>query len=78
MRFSWGKREWKGDWSVDSERWTRALRKKIGSDAFARGDGTFFMSFEDMLQRFHHMDIAKTREVRVRSESPSSCQFVAF
>jgi calpain-15 len=63
IRNPWGTREWKGAWSVDSEQWTKALRKRLGSDTFAKGDGTFFMSYDDMLERFHHMDIAKTREV---------------
>ena len=64
IRNPWGKREWKGDWSVSSEQWTRALRKRIGTDtAYAKGDGTFYMSFYDMLQRFHHLDVAKTQKV---------------
>lgn len=63
IRNPWGKREWKGDWSADSERWTKALRKRLGDGTFAKGDGTFYMSFDDMLQRFHHMDVAKAREV---------------
>jgi calpain-15 len=63
IRNPWGTKEWKGDWSADSERWTKALRQRLGSDTFAKGDGTFFMSYDDMLERFHHMDVAKTREV---------------
>jgi hypothetical protein len=58
IRNPWGTREWKGDWSADSERWTKALRERLGSsDTFAKGDGTFFMSFDDVLERFHHMDM---------------------
>ena len=65
IRNPWGKREWKGDWSVSSEQWTRALRKRLGTDTtFAKGDGTFYMSFNDMLQRFHHLDVAKTQKVQ--------------
>jgi len=64
VRNPWGAKEWNGDWSADSEQWTKALRKRLGSSqTFAKGDGTFFMSFESMLQRFHHMDIARTWEV---------------
>lgn len=69
IRNPWGKREWQGDWSADSERWTQKLRKRLGSATFAKGDGTFYMSFEDMLQRFHHMDVAKTQEVRTESNA---------
>ncbi|GKY90943.1 hypothetical protein MPSEU_000067100 [Mayamaea pseudoterrestris] len=60
IRNPWGKREWKGEWSADSERWTKALRTRLGSTTYAKGDGTFFMAFGDMIQRFHHMDVAKT------------------
>jgi hypothetical protein len=41
------------------------LRKRLGKETtFASGDGTFYMSFDDMLKRFHHMDVAKTHKVR--------------
>ncbi|GAX14041.1 calpain-15 [Fistulifera solaris] len=62
IRNPWGKREWKGDFSASSHRWTHALRKKIGDHSYRKGDGTFFMTFEDMCQRFHHLDVAKTRK----------------
>lgn len=66
IRNPWGKREWKGDFSADSECWTNALRRKLGpNQTFAKGDGTFFMSFDDMLRSFHHMDVAKTRQVNI-------------
>lgn len=65
IRNPWGHREWKGEWSVNSERWTKNLRKRLGKETtFASGDGTFYMSFDDMLKRFHHMDVAKTHKVR--------------
>ena len=62
IRNPWGKREWKGDWSAESERWTNNLRRQLGKTSYAKGDGTFFMSLEDMLSRFHHMDVAKVHE----------------
>ncbi|KAL7561882.1 hypothetical protein ACA910_014257 [Epithemia clementina (nom. ined.)] len=62
IRNPWGKREWKGAWSANSEQWTAALRKILGINSYAKGDGTFFMSYDDMLERFHHMDVGKTRE----------------
>lgn len=61
IRNPWGSREWKGRFSADSEQWTTALRERIGETTYAKGDGTFFMTFTDVLQRFHHLDIAKTR-----------------
>jgi calpain-15 len=66
IRNPWGKKEWKGAWSVNSETWTNRLRQKLGDNAWAKDDGTFWMSFDDILDRFHHMDVCKTREVRLR------------
>ena len=62
IRNPWGKKEWKGEWSASSERWTKALRSRLGDKSYAKGDGTFFMAYEDMLQRFHHMDVVKCRK----------------
>eukprot|EP00977_Amphora_coffeiformis_P013064 scaffold3342_cov174-Amphora_coffeaeformis.AAC.2 len=59
IRNPWGVREWKGDWSAKSTQWTYKLRKLLPA-SWRQGDGTFFMSFEDMLQNFHHMDVCKT------------------
>lgn len=65
IRNPWGQKEWKGSWSATSEKWTTALRTRLQHHkTFAKGDGTFFMSYDDMLQRFHHMDVAMTRKVR--------------
>jgi calpain-15 len=70
IRNPWGHHEWKGEWSSESERWTNALRERLGMErTWAKGDGTFFMSYNDMLDRFHHLDVAKTREVR----TPKGC-----
>jgi hypothetical protein len=68
IRNPWGKREWKGEWSVNSEKWTTALRNKLGKQSFAKGDGTFFMAFGDVLRSFHHMDVAKCHQVSKRIE----------
>jgi len=62
IRNPWGKKEWKGRWSANSETWTRAIRKQLGSQTYNKGDGTFYMSFNDMLERFHHMDVVKCRK----------------
>ena len=64
IRNPWGKKEWNGDFSDNSNKWTTALRSTLGKGGFVKNDGTFWMSYEDMMQRFHHMDVAKCREVR--------------
>jgi calpain-15 len=64
IRNPWGVREWKGKWSAESVEWTSKIKSAIGKNAYKQGDGTFFMSYEDMVQRFDHMDIAKCQKVR--------------
>jgi Calpain family cysteine protease len=62
IRNPWGKREWNGAWSAHSEQWTTSIRSRLGTaSTYAKGDGTFYISYDDMLQRFHHLDVAKTR-----------------
>lgn len=60
IRNPWGTREWKGDWSAQSVQWTHKLRQRL-PDSWKQGDGTFFMSFEDMLKNFNHLDVCKTQ-----------------
>lgn len=64
IRNPWGIREWKGKWSATSEQWTRKIINELGADVCKQGNGTFFMSYEDMIQRFDHLDVAKCHEVR--------------
>lgn len=62
IRNPWGTKEWQGKWAASSEEWTEKLRKQIGETAYKKGDGTFFMEFSEMIQRFDHMDVAKCQE----------------
>lgn len=71
IRNPWGVREWKGDWSAQSAQWTQKLRKLLPA-SWQQGDGTFFMSFEDMLHNFHHMDVCKTQPGWHHSSEPGS------
>lgn len=64
IRNPWGVREWKGKWSANCESWTRKIKKQLGKETtFKQGNGTFFMSYEDMIERFDHLDVAKCKEV---------------
>jgi len=53
LRNPWGKHEWKGDWSDDSDKWrmvSAAIKTKIG---YAKvDDGGFFMSMADWIDQF--------------------------
>ena len=65
IRNPWGCKEYHGEWSVHSEKWTSALRRQVGSASFQHGDGTFFMSLDEFINRFDHVDVAKCHEVRL-------------
>lgn len=57
LRNPWGSKEWDGDWSDNSSKWTPALRAEVRS-AFGdhvtsvQDDGAFWMSYDDMLRHF--------------------------
>lgn len=73
LRNPWGKLEWRGDWSARSPLWTPALRASLGY-ASAADDGTFWMSFDDLLDYFRFIEACRVRphwaEVRVRGSLP--------
>ena len=66
VRNPWGRGEWEGDWSDDSEQYakhqelivtkfTDASQEKVEENA---QDGTFFMRFEDWYKQFTHLFVA--------------------
>jgi calpain-15 len=63
---------WKGDWSDTSEKWTRSLRYELMPEG--PQDGTFWISFADVLKYFDCIDICKARngwnEVRLSGVLP--------
>ena len=78
IRNPWGKKEWKGEWSATSERWTKKLRARLSNHRpFAKDDGTFFMCYNDMLHRFHHMDVAMTQKVSFGLRGPGNLTHIS-
>jgi len=61
---AWGVMEWKGAFGAGSVEWTANLRRQL--DHTDTNDGTFWMSWHDVLSRFSGLDICKTHEVCVR------------
>jgi len=45
--FNWEPKEWHGDWSDTSGRWTKAMRKAVGYNPDI-DDGEFYMSLQDI------------------------------
>ncbi|XP_066254122.1 calpain-D-like [Euwallacea similis] len=72
LRNPWGHFVWKGDWSDSSSLWTWYLRNELMPDG--PQDGTFWISFNDVLKYFDCIDICKVRrgwnEVRLNGVLP--------
>lgn len=58
LRNAWGKGEWNGPWSERSWEWdTLSDHDKQELSARCRDDGEFWMSFDDFLRYFTHLDL---------------------
>lgn len=57
IRNPYGLKEWHGDWSDKSAKWTPELRQQTGAEN--KEDGIFFISFDDYLQFFYITSICK-------------------
>jgi calpain-15 len=60
IRNPWGQGEWKGEWSDQSASWTPELRKQLQMEN--KDDGTFYMSYDDMLKYFTDIQICKVHD----------------
>jgi calpain-15 len=58
VRNPWGKKEWQGRWGFKSELWTAELRKQVDYEVDPK-DGSFFMSREDFITHFEHVNICR-------------------
>ncbi len=58
LRNPWGRGEWKGAWSDDSDLWTQRIRKEIGYTTSA-DDGVFWMDVEDLIKEFANISVCK-------------------
>jgi calpain-15 len=57
IRNPWGKTEWNGDWSDNSNKWTPALRQELG--VTSEDDGTFWMELKDFRKYFSTVSVCK-------------------
>ena len=68
IRNPWGNFEWDGDWSDNSQLWTREMIDIIKPN-FDAADGTFWMSYKDFTDNFESLDVCRVRnweEARIR------------
>ncbi|MEE6497073.1 hypothetical protein FKM82_002581 [Ascaphus truei] len=60
MRNPWGKREWNGAWSDESEEWNKVSEsEKLALGLTVRDDGEFWMTFEDWCTNYTHADVCR-------------------
>lgn len=60
LRNPWGSTEWTGDWSDTSPLWTAEMQAEIEPLSQA-DDGTFWMSFDDLIKHFCGLNVCMTR-----------------
>jgi hypothetical protein len=60
VRNPWGRREWTGDWSGTSDKWTRTVKSQMPSYNERNQRGRFWMDLNDFVHRFSEIEIAKT------------------
>lgn len=68
IRNPWGNFEWDGDWSDNSQLWTKEMIELIQPN-LESSDGTFWMSFKDFTDHFESLDVCRVRnweEARIR------------
>ena len=68
IRNPFGVFSWKGDWSASSPKWTKEAIRRV-NPSLDEDDGTFYMSFDDFLNRFTAISLCRVRtfyEARVQ------------
>lgn len=59
MRNPWGEFEWKGDWCDRSKNWSPEFTHYF-NPIFDQNDGTFWIDYEDLLDKFDSFFICMT------------------
>ena len=85
MKNPWGNKEFTGEWSNYSKKWTPQLKKKYSKDFPGdNNDGIFFMSFNDFLKYFFILDICKletgykSTQCKINKKESKKCQVIKF
>jgi hypothetical protein len=57
LRNPWGRKEWTGDWSDNSDLWTRRMKSKLGW--VSADDGAFWMCMLDFATHFDEVYVCR-------------------
>ncbi|KRX05713.1 hypothetical protein PPERSA_09853 [Pseudocohnilembus persalinus] len=60
LRNPWGKKEWNGDWSDKSSKWTEELKRQLYFTD--EDDGIFWIKVEDFVKQFHYVTANYVKE----------------
>jgi calpain-15 len=60
LRNPWGHKEWLGNWSDRSSKWTPELRKQL--NVKDEEDGTFYIGFDDYINYYRSTTICKVHD----------------
>ena len=80
LRNPYGEGEFNGDWSDYSSKWTDDLKKKY--NYYEKEDGDFFMGYNDFMEYFVIMGIAKlhptwsSSKLRIKKTEATKCQLI--
>ena len=81
LRNPWGHKEWTGDWSDDSNKWTEELRKELKWEK--KDDGIFWMSCKDFCAYYTEISVCRIHQsynyssVKIKLEE-TSYKFFTF
>ena len=84
LRNPWGEKEFVGDWSDKSSKWTNEIKKKANFEA-AKDDGIFYMSYDDFTKYFSIIEILKIKKnygtvgsCKIKKTEAHKCQIIKF
>ena len=84
LRNPWGEKEFIGDWSDKSSKWTDQIKKRVGFDE-AKDDGIFYMSYDDFIKFFEIVEVLKIKEgygtvasCKIKKTQAHRCQIIKF
>ena len=84
LRNPWGEREFIGDWSDKSSKWTEQIKKKVCFEE-EKDDGIFYMSFDDFIKFYNIVEVLKIKEgygtvasCKIKKTEAHKCQIIKF
>ena len=84
LRNPWGEKEFNGDWSDKSSKWTDDLKRVFEFDE-VKDDGIFYMSYDDFLKYFKFFEILKIKNnygvvasCKIKKTEAYKCQMIEF